>query len=537
MRRLLFTAVTTAAAVSVAVAAAPASAARAPLPRLARVGNPPATVAPGSALTARFRLTNPAARTSARATVTVRLTTQRGARTGLPGKAIVPALRAHRTFRGSRRFTLPAAIAPGSYSVVACVKRSGVKAVCRPAGRTLTVPGPAQAGGGSTTTTPPPSGTTTPPPGGTTPSPPPPADTTAPSVTVALPAEGADVDARRPPVGGSAGTAAGDEHSVSVRLTGPGATQTLTAPVDGSGAWSASPTADLAPGRWSAVAEQRDAAGNTGTSAARGFAVSAVLLAGGDIAACDRTGDSDTAALLDSIGGDAVAPLGDLAYEQGTSAEFANCYDPTWGRAKARTRPAIGNHEYESGSPAAYFTYFGAPAGDPAKGYYSYDLGTWHVVVLNSNCSLVACAAGSSQATWLSADLAAHPAACTVAYWHHPLFTSSQLTGPNPSVAPLWDILDAAGADLVLNGHAHVYERLAPQHSNGSAAADGIREIVAGTGGYDHHDLDGSAPNSQAKDRTTFGVLELTLRQNGYRWDFVPAAGGTFTDSGTTACG
>ena len=323
---------------------------------------------------------------------------------------------------------------------------------------------------------------------------------------------------------------------MTVRLTGPGSPLTLTAPVGADGTWSVAPAADLAPGRWTAVAEQRDAAGNTGTSPGRGFGVAAVLLAGGDIAACDRDGDSQTAALLDSLGGDVVAPLGDLVQDMGTEAEFTNCYDPTWGRAKARTRPAVGNHEYETAGATPYFNYFGSVAGVPGAGWYSYDLGTWHVVVLNSNCSQVACTAGSPQANWLSADLAANPRACTLAYWHHPYFNSSTIVGWAGYMSPLWKILDNAGADLVLNGHSHTYERFGPQHSNGTAAPDGMREIISGTGGYDHHPIGALDTNSEVHDNTTFGVLKLTLRQAAYDWEFVPVAGGTFTDSGSTAC-
>lgn len=535
------------AVVLAAVAAAPAGAVtRAPLPRLARLGDPPATLAPGSAFTMRFRVFNGSHRlTSARATVTVRMSGA-GKRIVLPGKAIVPALARRKTYRGSRRYVLPAAIAPGSYRLIACVKRSGVKAVCTTAARTVVVPGAVPSGApqppaGSappTSTDPPaPVPDDTPPTGGDPPADPPPPDTTAPAVTITSPTEAADLGGRKPLVSGTAGTAAGDASTVTVRFTGPGSPQTLSATVSG-GNWSVGPADDLVPGTWSVVANQQDAAGNTGTSAARSFGINATLLAGGDIAACDRTDDSDTAALLDSLGGDAVAALGDLAYEQGTASEFTNCYGPTWGRAKARTRPAIGNHEYEL-SPSPYFAYFGAAAGDPAKGYYSYELGAWHVIVLNSNCAQVSCAGGSPQATWLSADLAAHPAKCTLAYWHHPLFNSSSLTGATPGVIPLWDILDAAGADLVLNGHAHDYERFAPQHSNGVAAANGMREIIAGTGGYDHHDQDLTVANSQARNKTDFGVLELTMRQGGYDWEFhsttAPPAG--FTDSGTTSCG
>jgi len=510
-------------------AAGPADAAtRAPLPRLAKLGNPPAALAPGSAFTMRFRAVNRSRRlTSARATVTVRLAAA-GTRVGLPGKAIVPALKRRTTYRGSRRYVLPGGVAPGSYRLIACMKRRGVKAVCATAARALVVPGASQ-----------PAPTPAPqPPSTPAPDPPAPPDTTAPSVAIDGPVQSADLEDRKPEVTGSGGTAPGDIREVSVRFTGPNGPQTRTATVGDDGRWAVRPAVDLAPGSWSVVAEQRDGAGNTGTSNTRGFGVNAVLLAAGDIAGCDTTGDEDTADLLDGLGGDAVAPLGDLVYENGTSTEFANCYDPNWGRAKPRSHPAVGNHEYHTAGAAGYFGYFGLAAGDPAKGYYSYDLGTWHVVVLNSNCSQVSCAGGSAQANWLADDLAQHPAACTLAYWHHPLFSSSSLTGPATAVRPLWDVLDAAGADLVLTGHAHAYERFARQHSNGAASPDGVRQIIVGTGGRDHHALDATrAANSEEANDDTFGVLELTMRQSAYDWEFHPAAGGTFTDSGTTSCG
>jgi hypothetical protein len=183
-----------------------------------------------------------------------------------------------------------------------------------------------------------------------------------------------------------------------------------------------------------------------------------------------------------------------------------------------------------------YFSYFGASAGDPSTGYYSWDLGGWHLIALNSNCVVVSCAAGSAQEKWLAADLAAHPAACTLAYFHHPLFSS---TGAQTAgVKPLWDDLYAAGADLVLNGHAHVYERFAPQTPAGGGSATGITEIVAGTGGEDHGNFKVTpAKHSQARNNTTFGVLRLVLHTSGYTWTFLPdTASGTFTDAGSRPC-
>ena len=259
------------------------------------------------------------------------------------------------------------------------------------------------------------------------------------------------------------------------------------------------------------------------------------LVGAGDIASCASTGDEDTAALLDTIPG-TVFTAGDNVYESGTTAEWTNCYDPTWGRHKARTRPALGNHDHATGSATEYYTYFGANAGDPSKGYYSYDLGSWHVVVLNTECSMVGgCGAGSPQEAWLKQDLAANTSACTVAYWHNPLFTSSSTGGP-PDVKAFWDDLIADGTELVMNGDKHVYERFAPQDSSGRGLQTGMREFIVGTGGRSHGSFVATAANSQVRDNTSYGVLKLTLHATGYSWQFVPVAGASFTDSGAAAC-
>jgi hypothetical protein len=265
-----------------------------------------------------------------------------------------------------------------------------------------------------------------------------------------------------------------------------------------------------------------------------------VLVGAGDIADCrELSGAKATASLLDAIPG-IVFALGDLADPDGSGSDFANCYEPTWGRHKARTRPTAGNHEYHTPSAPGYFAYWGSSAGPPGKGYYSYEAGAWHVVVLNSNCAEVGgCQAGSHQEEWLRADLAAHATPCTLAYWHHPLFSS----GVNPShainadVRPLWRALYAAGAELVLNGHEHNYERFAPQDPDGKAdAARGIREIVVGTGGRTTKPLPNVQPNSEVREAATPGVLKLTLHTNSYDWEFVPVAGRTFADSGSATC-
>ncbi|MGA9978563.1 MAG: metallophosphoesterase [Candidatus Sulfotelmatobacter sp.] len=265
----------------------------------------------------------------------------------------------------------------------------------------------------------------------------------------------------------------------------------------------------------------------------------AVLVGAGDISSCDDLkGAEATAKLLDNIPGTVFAD-GDLAYPDGTDEQFAKCYAPTWGRFKDRTRPAPGNHEYHSDGASGYVRYFGAAAGDPKRGYYSYDLADWHVVVLNSECDAVGgCGAGSTQEQWLRQDLKSHPVKFTLAYWHKPLFSSGAKHGNDPEIKPLWDALYSADVDVVINGHDHDYERFAPQDAAGKADAQrGIREFVVGTGGKNsHRSFSSPKPNSEVRQADTFGVLKLTLRSTGYDWGFVPEAGKTFTDSGNGTC-
>jgi hypothetical protein len=261
-----------------------------------------------------------------------------------------------------------------------------------------------------------------------------------------------------------------------------------------------------------------------------------VLVGAGDIASCRSTGDEDTAALLGGING-TVATFGDNAYESGTSAEFARCYDPSWGQFKARTKPSVGDGEYETAGASGYFNYFGEAAGDPQEGYYSYDLGSWHVIVLNSNCSEVGgCGAGSAQERWLRSDLEANPSACTAAHFHHPRFSSSE-HGNSSAVAPFWEALYEAGADVVLSGHAHNYERFAPQTPSGQAdPAQGIRQFVVGTGGRSLISFGAVQANSKVRIADTYGVIKLTLHPEGYEWQFVTAPGGMEADSGSASC-
>ena len=264
----------------------------------------------------------------------------------------------------------------------------------------------------------------------------------------------------------------------------------------------------------------------------------AVFVGAGDIASCDRAGDEGTAELLDGIDGTVFA-LGDNAYPNGSAEDFDECYDPTWGRFKDRTKPVPGNHEYETPGAEGYFEYFGSVAGDPEKGYYSYDVGEWHVVALNSSCREIGgCGADSPQVRWLEADLAANrDKACTLAYFHYPLFNSGQRgTYPN-FVKELWDVLYAENADVVLSAHDHNYQRFAPQDPDGVAdPARGIRQFVVGSGGGGLYEIEAPAANSEVFNDDTYGVLKLTLRAAGYDWRFVPVEGGKFEDSGSARC-
>jgi len=276
---------------------------------------------------------------------------------------------------------------------------------------------------------------------------------------------------------------------------------------------------------------------------------SPVIAAAGDIACADSDADYNsglgtstacrqlyTSNLLVGGGYSAVLPLGDNQYNSGSLSQFNAVYDPTWGRVKSISRPVVGNHEYGTSGASGHFTYYGSLAGDPSKGYYSYDVGAWHLIALNSNCTRVACDVGSAQEQWLRSDLSAHPAACTLAYTHHARWSSGH-DGDNVFVQPLWQALYDGGAELLLSGHSHNYERFAPQNATGGADnASGIRQFVVGTGGAFFTGVGSAHPNSQVRNNNTFGILKLTLRSTGYDWQFVPEAGATFADSGSTAC-
>ncbi|HEV8399056.1 MAG TPA: Ig-like domain-containing protein, partial [Gemmatimonadales bacterium] len=262
-----------------------------------------------------------------------------------------------------------------------------------------------------------------------------------------------------------------------------------------------------------------------------------VLVGAGDIASCPLPGDELTADVLDRTPG-TVFLAGDDAYEDGTIDEFNTCYNPSWGRHKSRTRPTPGNHEYQTPEGAGYYEYFGAAAGDPTKGYYSYNLGDWHVIVLNPEINSVA---GSPQEQWLRADLAANSETqCTIAIFHEPVFSSSSRDGTGGYTVgrAFYQALYEAYADVIVNGHDHVYERFAPQSPSGVLDnVQGIREFVVGTGGASLHGTSGTAlPNSEARNGQAWGVLKLTLRAGSYDWEFLPGAGQIYSDAGSGVC-
>jgi len=263
----------------------------------------------------------------------------------------------------------------------------------------------------------------------------------------------------------------------------------------------------------------------------------AVLVGAGDIADCRSKHDEETADLLATIPG-IVFTVGDNAYNRGAAADFRRCYEPTWGRFRYRTRPAIGNHDILTNSGRPYFAYFGSVAGDPVDGWYSYQAETWHVVVLNSNCKAAGgCGEGSRQLAWLKADLAANPAQCTLAIWHHPRFSSGAEHGDDLVVSEFWQVLYAAGADVVVNGHDHDYERFAPQTPDGVVdPVRGIREFVVGTGGKSLRAFGPVDANSEVRNASSYGVLKLNLAPGGYAWSFLGVAGSTFSDNGSQAC-
>jgi hypothetical protein len=259
-----------------------------------------------------------------------------------------------------------------------------------------------------------------------------------------------------------------------------------------------------------------------------------VLVAAGDIAPPGTGwGHRATSDRILAIDPTVVLTLGDNQYPSGTLSDFRRHYGRTWGRFKTRTRPSPGNHDYETAGAAGYFRYFGKLAKPRGRSYYSFDLGAWHLISLDSNIDL---RPGSRQDRWLRADLAATTRRCILAYWHHPRFTSGAHQGDNPRVGPFWDTLYTARADVVLSGHEHNYERFAPQNPAGRATPQGIRQFVVGTGGVDLLGFAGAKPNSQVRSSSTWGVLVLVLHPRSYRWRFVSEDGDVVDRGGPVAC-
>ena len=256
-----------------------------------------------------------------------------------------------------------------------------------------------------------------------------------------------------------------------------------------------------------------------------------VLVGAGDIAICGSPGPQATATLLDAIPG-TVFTAGDNTYPSGRMSEFQQCYEPTWGRHLGRTRPTPGNHDYGTAGATPYYEYFGSRAGPPGLGYYSYRLGPWLILALNSE---VDSRPGSAQMQWLTAELATKGTPCMAAIWHRPLFTSGP-NGENRDMQDFWRVLYEFGVEFVINGHDHLYERFTAQDPTGRPdPVAGIRQFTVGTGGVDLYHAVSVKPNSRALS-SSWGVIKFTLSDGSYQWEFIPAAGFSFRDSGNEIC-
>jgi len=258
-----------------------------------------------------------------------------------------------------------------------------------------------------------------------------------------------------------------------------------------------------------------------------------VIIGAGDIAS-DDPADADTAEIILGFPEATVFTTGDNAYPDGTTEEFAEYYEPTWGAFKDRTYPSVGNHDAHVEGAADYFDYFGSNAGTPGEGWYSYDLAKWHVIVLNSECGDAGFASCDEQVAWLETDLATNGQACMLAYWHKPLFNSGKHEPGDDSMQDEWEILDEAGVDFVINGHDHNYQRYAPQDSAGSASSTGMLEFVAGTGGKDLYDQETTLANLE-EFYVGHGVLKFDLGTASYSWEFIPTSG-DYEDAGSGSC-
>lgn len=286
---------------------------------------------------------------------------------------------------------------------------------------------------------------------------------------------------------------------------------------------------------------QAGAATNSETGANSRRRGTAIVLAAGDIAECEHQGDEATSRILARYPMATIVTLGDNAYQHGTPTEYRNCYASSWGKFKDRTRPTTGNHDEATKNAQGYWDFFGPRGGPYDQYYYSYDLGDWHVVVLNSDCWRVGgCDPGDPQTEWLRSDLEEHRAGCTLAYWHRPPFTSGRYGLPKDTrrVMPLWGVLYDEGVDVLLVGHDHDFERFEPMDADGNPdPAKGVREFVVGTGGGNLRGFKNPPlPTTAVRNASTWGVLRLTLSPGKYAWTFLPVAGEAFIDSGVGAC-
>jgi hypothetical protein len=254
---------------------------------------------------------------------------------------------------------------------------------------------------------------------------------------------------------------------------------------------------------------------------------SVILVGAGDIATCKNSNDSKTAQLLGLISPSYVFTLGDNVYSSGTSSEYKNCYAPTWGAWKSRTKPVPGNHEYQTSGASGYYNYFGVPQ------YYAYNAGSWRIYAMNSE---IDASATSAQAQWLKKDLAANPRKCVMAYWHRPRWSSGSDHGNDSKTQALWSILYDAKAELVLSGHSHNYERFAPMNKSGGAVSAGLQQFVVGTGGTGHDGFSSIHSASRARNSNTYGVIRLFLTPTSYSWRFLPISGQSYSDTGTINC-
>ena len=264
-----------------------------------------------------------------------------------------------------------------------------------------------------------------------------------------------------------------------------------------------------------------------------------VVMVAGDIVCPPRLAttptkcrDEQTSDILLANKPDRVLTAGDNQYDEGKFRHFRNAYHLTWGRLKDITRPTAGNHEYRTEDAKGYFNYFDSRAGKPNKGYYGFKQEDWQLIALNSNIGV---RRGSRQVEWLRRKLTTNPSNCTMAYFHHPLYSSGE-HGNNPKMKPIYRLLHGAGVELVIAGHDHNYERFAPMNAFGERRSDGVRTIIVGTGGANHRPIANVKPHSRVRNDDTFGVLKLILRLNTYDWEFIPEEGKSFTDSGSDDC-